>query len=97
MNNNHLYSDRESKLDTLIGQTTDASAKSYDHWRTLEQAKAEHDTIRLAQGLAFDLDAFSAWMEETYGIQLQQVDTMIGQKFKIVDEAKYLVYQLKYV
>jgi hypothetical protein len=96
-NNNHLYSDFESKLDTLIGQTTETSVKEYDHWRTLQMAKAEYDNMRIEQGLKFELDDFTAWLEETYGVRLQKEEGMIGPRFDIVDQDKYLVYQLKFV
>jgi hypothetical protein len=96
-NNNHLYSDSKVKLDTLIGRVTEASADTYDHWRTLQMAKAEHDNIRIAQGLAFELGAFQAWLEETYGVRLERVDGMIGQSFEVVDEVKYTFYKLKFV
>jgi hypothetical protein len=97
VNNNHLYADRETRLNTLIGQVTEASVGKYDHWRTLQQAKAEHDNLRTAQGLAFELGAFAAWLETTYGIRLQKEEGMIGPRFDIVDEQKYLVYKLKFV
>jgi hypothetical protein len=96
-NNNHLYSDWESKLDTLVGQTNETSVQKYDHWRTLQKAKAEHDNMRIEQGLKFELDDFTGWLEEIYGVRLQKEEGMIGPKFDIVDEAKYLVYKLKFV
>lgn len=95
-NNNHLYADRQARLDTLVGQITEASVNKYDHWRTLQQAKAEYDNMRIEQGLSFELGAFSEWLKETYGIRLQRVEGMIGQEFEIVNEQKYLVYQLKF-
>lgn len=95
-NNNHLYSDKETKLNTLIGRLTETSVPSYDHWRTLQQAKAEHDNIRIAQGLAFELGAFAKWMEETYGIRIQKIEGMIGQSFEVIDEVKYTFYKLKF-
>jgi hypothetical protein len=97
VNNNHLYSDRETRLNTLIGQVTEASVGKYDHWRTLQQAKAEHDNLRISQGLDFELGAFANWLETTYGIRLQKEEGMIGPRFDIVDEQKYLVYKLKFV
>ena len=97
VNNNHLYSDRETRLNTLIGRITEASVSNkYEHWRTLQHAKAEHDNLRISQGLDFELGAFATWLETTYGIQLEKEDGMIGSKFNIVDEQKYLVYQLKF-
>jgi hypothetical protein len=95
-NNNHLYSDRETRLNTLIGQVTETSVGKYEHWRTLQQAKAEHDNLRISQGLSFELGAFATWLEETYGIRLIKEEGMIGPGFDIVDEQKYLVYKLKF-
>jgi hypothetical protein len=80
----------------LIGQNTEASGDKYEHWRTLQQAKAEHDNLRRAQGLAFELGAFAEWLEEIYGVRLQKEEDMIGPRFDIVDEQKYLLYQLKF-
>jgi hypothetical protein len=97
INNNHLYTDFETKLDTLIGRVTETSVGEYEHWRTLQQAKAEHDNLRIAKGLKFELGAFAEWLEDVYGIQLEKVDGMIGVKFNIIDEQKYLVYKLKFV
>lgn len=96
-NNNHLYSDLEAKMDTLIGGIpTPDGIEKYNHWRTLQIAKAEYDNIRIEQGLKFELDAFSNWLESTYGVRLHRVDQMIGQTFEVVDEAKYTFYKLKF-
>ncbi len=99
-NNNHLYRDRQARLDTLVGQVTglsvNASKNKYEHWLTLTKAKAEFDNDRIKQGHQVDVDAFYKWMELTYGVRLQRVDGMIGPEFSIVDEQKYLIYKLKF-
>lgn len=93
-NNNHFYSDRQARLDTIIGQTTALSVNKYEHWRTLIQAKDEYD--RQHPGQTVNIDTFYAWLEETYGIRLQKVDGMIDVGFDIVDKHKYLIYRLKF-
>lgn len=95
-NNNHLYNDRESRLNTIIGQVTAISVNKYEHWRTLEKAKTEFDNARIAQGLKFDVDAYYDWLEQNYGIRLEKIEGMIGPEFSIVDEQKYLIYKLKF-
>jgi hypothetical protein len=95
-NNNHLYSDFEAKLDTLIGRVTEASVDKYDHWRSLQMAKAEYDNMRIAEGRKFELEGFATWLEDTYGFRIHRPDNMIGQTFEIIDEAKYTFYKLKY-
>jgi hypothetical protein len=97
MNNNHLYSDSETKLDTLIGRVTETSAGTYDHWRTLQMAKAEYDNVRIKQGIPFELHGFQEWLLETYGLRIHRAEDMIGQTYEVVDEQKYLVYKLKFV
>jgi len=93
-NNNHLYSDMESKLDSLLPKAD--SAEKYDHWRTLQMAKAEYDNLRIEQGQKFELDGFVTWLDETYGLRIHKAEQMIGQTFEITNEAKYLMYKLKY-
>lgn len=95
-NNNHLYSDRETRLNTLIGQVTDISVKKYEHWRSLQRAKNDFEDLCQAQGRAYKIEEFYAWLETTYGIRLQQVEGMIGPEFNIINEQKYLIYQLKF-
>lgn len=96
-NNNHLYSDFEAKLDTLLGGIpTPNGIEKYDHWRTLQLAKAEYDNMRIAKGIKFELDGFATWLEETYGLRLHKVKDMIGQTFEITDEVKYTFYKLKF-
>lgn len=95
-NNNHFYSDREARLNTLVGQVTDISVGKYEHWRTLQLAKTEFENILAKQELKYDIDAFYSWLAEEYGIRLQTVNGMIGPAFDIVDEQKYLIYKLKF-
>lgn len=96
-NNNHLYSDFETKLDTLLGSIpTPDGINKYDHWRTLQLAKAEYDNMRIEQGLKFELNAFQQWLEATYGLRIHCAGDMIGQTFEVVDEHKFLIYKLKF-
>lgn len=96
-NNNHLYSNLEAKLDTLLGGVpTPDGIDKYDHWRSLQIAKAEYDNLRIAEGRKFELEGFAVWLEETYGFRIHRPNNMIGQTFEIVDEAKYTFYKLKY-
>jgi len=99
-NNNHLYKDKESRLNTLVGQITgisvNVSENRYEHWLTLTKVKAEFDHACTAQGHQVDIDAFYEWMELTYGVRLQRVEGMIGPEFSVVDEQKYLMYKLKF-
>lgn len=90
-NKNHLYSDRDTRLNTLIG-----SDQSRDHWRSLQQARAEYINQCLEQDQAFELLGFSQWLEDVYGVRLERIDGMIGQSFEVVDPDKYLIYQLKF-
>lgn len=96
-NNNHLYADKQLRIDTLVGKVTATSVGSYEHWRTLQQAKNEFEDQCQTQGKTYDVGAFYAWLEQNYGIRLEKIEGMIGPDFNIIDEQKYLVYKLKFV
>jgi hypothetical protein len=81
-----LYSTPESRLDTILGDST--------FWSRMqrcrategnEHCKTEADTI--------------VWFRETYGIQLLPSDTHVpgySQDVNIVDEQKYMIFLLKW-
>ena len=84
-------------MDTLIGGIpTPDGIEKYNHWRTLQIAKAEYDNIRIEQGLKFELNAFQEWLEETYGLRIHRAGEMIGQTYEVVNEHKFLIYKLKF-
>ena len=68
-----------------------AKAVRWDYWRKLMRVKKEFETTDLNQSL------FSTWLTEQYGIKLNfDNDGNITDEMSIVDEQKYLLFELKY-
>lgn len=81
-NNNKLYQPQE-RLNTLTGVE--------DHWWEILQ-RAELD-YRATGG---DKAKFQFWLTEHYGLQIYYDYDGILPNHDIVDEQKYLLFQLKY-
>lgn len=85
MTNNHLYTDAEKRIDTIMGRN--------QYWLLLRRIKEEwmlkestHDT---------ELD-FGEYLTEYYGIRLQYIDGNISDTPHITDEHLYLLAILKF-
>lgn len=79
-----------------MGKAEEDSLKKYDHWRSLQMAKAEYDNVRIEKGAKFELDGFANWLDDVYGVRIHKADQMIGQTWEVTDEKKYLFYKLKF-
>ena len=77
---------------------TDRSGK-YDYWATLRRARDEY--IRNC-GMDYQItptevnNGFYYHMQQVYGIKVQIIDGYISAEFEIVNEKKYMLYQIKY-
>ena len=68
-----------------------AKASRWDYWRKLMRVKEEFETTDLNQSM------FSMWLIEQYGIKLNfNNDGNITDEMSVVDEQKYLLFELKY-
>ena len=77
---NKLYSTRESRLDTIVGGQT--------WWPRLFKAKVE---------CPLPDEEFYQWFIDTYGIRIiYDGEGKITDQFEIVDEQKYLIFELKF-
>lgn len=87
-NNNRYYQTREQRLDTIAGSAV--------YFRKLAAAREEYIKINGE----YDND-FYKWIEETYGIRpiidySNYSSSAITDKFDIVDEQKYIIFNLKF-
>ena len=81
-NNNKLYQPQE-RLNTLTGVE--------DHWwEMLRKAQIEYNAT------GGDKANFQFWLTEHYGLQIYYDYDGILPNHDIVDEKKYLLFQLKY-
>lgn len=68
-----------------------AKASRWDYWRKLMRVQIEFETTGLDRSL------FSMWLTEQYGIKLNfNNDGNITDEMSVVDEQKYLLFELKY-
>ena len=68
------------------------------YWNTLRLAKAEYHQTLIDVAGQFDVDDFYMYIENNFGIRVITDNYgNIGASYDIVDEAKYLLYVLKYM
>jgi hypothetical protein len=91
-NNNHLYSNLETRLDTILGNVNDDRIKKYDFWKALKKANDDYLSIDI-----YGDGTFSEFVLYNYGIQLHfNSDGQIIANVDVVDEQKHLLFVLKY-
>jgi len=89
----NLYSTSEARLDT-VGSFT---SEQIDAWKMIRVAYNDYaeacpeDITRGEQ-----LSGFILWLKAEWGILLSSEDSMFAKDFSITDEAKYLMFSLKY-
>jgi len=84
MTNNNLYSSKETRLDTVIGD-------SKTIWLQIISAKREFDTTDHPQ------TEFYSWLDQNYGVKLKLTPNgEMSLENDITDEQKYLLFMLKH-
>jgi hypothetical protein len=84
MTNNNLYSSKEKRLDTVIGD-------SKTIWLQIISAKREFDTTDHPQ------TEFYSWLDQNYGVKLKLTPNgEMSLENDITDEQKYLLFMLKH-
>ena len=82
-NNNHLYSTKESRYDTLFGDISFLGK--------LRRARDEFE-----QTHAYEVGTFIAWMQNTYGVEIKQNENGMTADARVLDPQKYLIFELKF-
>lgn len=89
MTNNKLYSTKEARLDTLVGDSS-YLAKIY-------RLRNEYiDKLNQQHHVTFSNKAFYDWVTDNYGIHMIVDEDGITSKYEVVDEQKFLLFNLKY-
>jgi hypothetical protein len=70
----------------------------FKYWSMLRSAKDEFFKLAGQEGMAEYMDdgAFYYYVKQTYGLEVEVINGMIGQEYAIVDEKKYLMFLLKF-
>ena len=82
-NNNHLYSSKDARLSTLFGDI--------GFLGKIRRARDEYELTH-----TYDVELFLAWMEAQYGIKITQNENGLTADYTIVDEQKFLLFELKF-
>jgi hypothetical protein len=64
----------------------------WNYWSALKQARQEYMKTKIE----FDAYEFEDWLEAIYGIKMNIVNGNITDGYKIMDEAKYTFFLLKF-
>ena len=83
-NNNHLYSDRWTRIDTILGEVSFLA----------KLMRARQDYEQEFQDV--DIDKFLEWLYNTYGVTVVISGGNVTATHKVHDEQKFLVFTLKY-
>ena len=81
--NNHLYNNQEQRWDTVIG-----------HVEFLGKIRRARDLYE--QTNAYDVDLFVQWLREEYGVDIIQNQDGLTADYTVVDEQKFLLFELKF-
>jgi len=84
MNNNHLYSSKELRLNTLLGDISFLGQ--------LQRARTEY----LNENKNNELDVFLDWMYNTWGVLVATQEGNLTAEYEVHDEQKFLLFRLKY-
>jgi len=84
MNNNHLYSSKELRLNTLLGDISFLGQ--------LQRARAEY----LIENKNNELAVFLDWMYNTWGVSVATQEGNLTAEYEVHDEQKFLLFRLKY-
>lgn len=83
-NNNHLYSDRWTRLDTILGEIGFLG----------QLMRARKDYEQEFQDVS--IDKFLEWLYNTYGVAVALKDGNLTAEYEVHDEQKFLLFTLKY-
>ena len=84
-NNNHLYTSKDARWDTIFGEIS-----------FLGKLRRARDDYEQAHGGTYDVVLFLAWMRDTYGIDIVQNKNGLTADYKILDEQKRLLFELRF-
>lgn len=83
-NNNHLYADKWTRIDTLLGDISFLARLT----------RARDDFV--SDGTPYEVTAFLKWLSDTYGVVAAIRDGNIAAEYQVVDEQKFLMFLMKY-
>lgn len=75
-----------------VGSAIVAREKRNQYWQMLRRANTDF----LKQELTGDAGVFAYYLKQTYGIEIELIDSKITSNYIVRDEKKYIMFLLKY-
>ena len=82
-NNNGLYTSKDARWDTLFGEI-----------EFLSKIRRARDLYE--QDNEYDVDKFISWVQDLYGVKIIQNSNGLTADYEILDEQKFLIFNLKF-
>ena len=82
-NNNHLYRDKWTRIDTILGEIGFLGQLM----RARKDYEQEHE---------YQIDKFLEWLYNMYGVTVALQDGSFTAEYEVHDEQKFLLFTLKY-
>ena len=91
MTNNNLYKDQAERLNTILGED-----KHLHQLKQLSDARMAYiKEFNLSNKTHIPFDEFRAWLLDRWGVRLESDDATGGlMGFEVVDEQKFLLFQM---
>jgi len=80
----NLYSNHQQRLNTIVGENGQI-------WAKISIANKEYQSSDAATH-----SDFATWLQSVYGIKIGYSDGVVNLEYTVVDEAKMLIFLLKY-
>ena len=75
---------------------TERTRKRNEYWVMLRKARLDFQADECSNSSEHSIGAFRYWMERRWGLAIELVDGNISAGYNIIDESKYLLFQMKY-
>ena len=80
----NLYSNHQQRLNTIVGENGQI-------WAKISAANKEYQSSDAAAH-----GDFASWLQSVYGIKIGYSGGVVNLEYQVVDEAKMLIFLLKY-
>lgn len=64
----------------------------YGYWQKLRSAQQDYDR----EVGDFSTDKFNLWLRDRWGLEVEMVDGDYSPYYNVIDEKKYLLFNIKY-
>lgn len=71
-------------------------AKRISYWMKLKKAHKDYEENECHGYYEPNLSGFRYWMERKWGISIEVIDGNFGQEYSVVNEQKFLLFEIKY-